>query len=109
MSEFCQCNVIAPIVLLNIDPVAHELLYPLVVTFRLPISTGMKSGGNILFDMKSFAKSRMNLMANRGSRVLMIFWGSPNREKTCVRNRSTTPSAVIVSLHGMNTAILVQS
>src|ERR1700735_1091713 len=66
MSEFCQCNVIAPIVLLNIDPVAHELLYPLVVTFRLPISTGMKSGGNILFDMTSFAKFSHELAGESG-------------------------------------------
>ena len=66
MSEFCQCNVIAPIVLLNIDPVAHELLYPLVVAFRLSISTGMKSGGNVLFDMKSFAKFSYELAGESG-------------------------------------------
>ena len=51
----------------------------------------------------------MNFDMNLGSLSLIIFEGSPNQGKTCRRNSSTTPSAVIASLQGIAISILVQS
>ena len=51
----------------------------------------------------------MNLDANFGSLSLMNFNGSPNRGKTCWTISPAVSSAVILSLHGMNTAAFVQS
>src|SRR6266571_8154839 len=53
--------------------------------------------------------SRMNLEANFGSLSLMNFCGSPNRGNMCWTIRPAVSSAVILSLHGMNIAALVQS
>src|SRR6266571_7982751 len=53
--------------------------------------------------------SLMNLDANFGSRSLMNLNGSPNRGKRCWTINPTVSSAVILSLHGINTAALVQS
>ena len=51
----------------------------------------------------------MNFYTNLGSLSLIIFEGSPNLGKTCRRNSSATPSAVIVSLQGIAISIFVQS
>src|SRR6266702_619674 len=53
--------------------------------------------------------SLMNFEANLGSLSLMTFNGSPNRGKRCWIVTPATPSAVILSLQGMNTAAFVQS
>src|SRR6266704_952752 len=53
--------------------------------------------------------SLTNLDANFGSRSLMNFRGSPNRGNKCWTISPAVSSAVILSLHGMNTAALVQS
>ena len=53
--------------------------------------------------------SFINFDMNLGSLSLIIFEGSPNRGKICRRNSSATPSAVMVSLHGITISILVQS
>ncbi len=51
----------------------------------------------------------MNLEANFGSLSLMNFSGSPNRGNRCWMISPAVSSAVILSLHGMNTAAFVQS
>ena len=51
----------------------------------------------------------MNFDVNLGSRSLITLEGSPNRGNICRRNRLATSSALIVSLQGMATIILVQS
>src|SRR6266702_3625560 len=51
----------------------------------------------------------INFDANFGSRSLMNFKGSPNRGNMCWTIRPAVSSAVILSLHGMNIAALVQS
>ena len=53
--------------------------------------------------------SFMNFDMNLGSLSLIIFKGSPNRGKICLRNSSATPSAVMVSLQGIAISIFVQS
>src|SRR6266571_5445213 len=53
--------------------------------------------------------SLMNFDANFGSWSLMNFSGSPNRGKMCWIINPAVSSAVILSLHGMNIAALVQS
>src|SRR6266571_1517586 len=51
----------------------------------------------------------MNLDANFGSLSLMNFSGSPNRGKMCWTINPVVSSAIMLSLHGMNIAALVQS
>ena len=51
----------------------------------------------------------MNFDTNLGSLLLMILDGSPNLGKICRKNRSATPSAIIVSLQGITISIFVQS
>ena len=51
----------------------------------------------------------MNFDVNRGSRSLITLEGSPNQGKICLRNRLATSLALIVSLQGIATTILVQS
>ena len=51
----------------------------------------------------------MNFDTNLGSLSLIIFEASPNLGKTCHRNSSATPSAVMVSLQGIVISIFVQS
>ena len=51
----------------------------------------------------------MNFDTNLGSLLLMILDGSPNLGKICCKNRSATPSAIIVSLQGITISIFVQS
>ena len=51
----------------------------------------------------------MNFDMNLGSLSLMILDGSPNLGKICRKNRSATPSAIIVSLQGITISIFVQS
>src|SRR6266702_754658 len=51
----------------------------------------------------------MNFEANLGSLSLMNFSGSPNRGKMCWTINPAVSSVVMLSLHGMNTAALVQS
>src|SRR6266702_1595000 len=51
----------------------------------------------------------MNFDANFGSQSLMNFSGSPNRGKMCWIINPTVSSAVMLSLHGINTAAFVQS
>src|SRR6266702_3814563 len=51
----------------------------------------------------------MNLDANFGSLSLMNFSGSPNRGKMCWTINPVVSSAIMLSLHGMNTAAFVQS
>ena len=51
----------------------------------------------------------MNFEVNFGSLSLMNFSGSPNRGNMCWTMSPTVSSAIILSLHGMNTAALVQS
>ncbi len=50
----------------------------------------------------------MNLEANLGSLSLMNFSGSPNRGNMCWMINPVVSSAVMLSLHGMNTAAFVQ-
>src|SRR6266702_740214 len=51
----------------------------------------------------------MNREANFGSLSLINFSGSPNRGKTCWMISPAVSSAVMLSLHGMKSAALVQS
>src|ERR1700744_6254990 len=51
----------------------------------------------------------MNFDTNLGSLSLMILEGNPNLGKICRKNSSATPSAVIVSRHGIAISIFVQS
>ena len=51
----------------------------------------------------------MNFDMNLGSLSLMILDGIPNRGKICRKNSSATPSATIISLHGIVISIFVQS
>ena len=53
--------------------------------------------------------SFMNFDMNLGSLSLMILDGSPNLGKICRKNRSATPSAIIISLQGIAISIFVQS
>jgi len=51
----------------------------------------------------------MNLDANHGSLSLINFSGSLNRGKMCWTINPAVSLAVMLSLHGINTAALVQS
>src|SRR6266702_2049392 len=53
--------------------------------------------------------SQMNFDANFRSQSQMKLQGSPNHRKTCFRMSTMVSSAVMASLHGMNSAALVQS
>ncbi len=53
--------------------------------------------------------SLTNFDANFGSQSLINFNGSPNRGKMCWTINPAVSSAVILSLHRMNTTALVQS
>src|ERR1700733_11718849 len=53
--------------------------------------------------------SLVNFDANRGSRSLMILLGSPKHLNTWVTKTATVSSDVMASLHGINSAALVQS
>ena len=53
--------------------------------------------------------SFMNFDMNLGSLLLMIFDGSPNLGKICLKNSLATPPAVMVSLQGIAISIFVQS
>src|SRR6266702_2630982 len=54
-------------------------------------------------------KPWINLDANLGSLSLMNFQGSPKRRKMCCTISPTISSAVAASLHGINSATLLQS
>ena len=51
----------------------------------------------------------MNFDVNRGSLSLIILEGNPWCTNTCLRYSAAVPSAVISSLHGINTDAFVQS
>ena len=51
----------------------------------------------------------VNFPTKRGSRLLMIFLGSPKRLKTCVRYSPATSSAEIALLQGIKIAAFEQS
>ena len=53
--------------------------------------------------------SLVNFDANQGSRSLMILLGSPKRLNTWVTKTTVVSSDVMASLHGINSAALVQS
>ena len=56
----------------------------------------------------SWQSSFMNFDMNWGSQLLMILDGSSNLGKICLRNSSTTPLALMVSLQGIAISIFVQ-
>jgi hypothetical protein len=57
----------------------------------------------------SLQSSRVNFEANRGSRSLMIFVGSPYLANTCSAYRAAVSSPEISSTHGMKIVAFEQS
>ena len=59
--------------------------------------------------LSAWQRFLVNFPAKRGSRLLMIFLGSPKHLKMCVRYSPATSSAEIVSLQGIKIAAFEQS